>query len=129
VVRELSAAVKAAIIVAGTVDVDPEQREAALLAGEPHMQKTRAQDGCLDYSWSADGLTPGRIYVYERWASEAALAAHFSGPHYRAMRDTIAAHGLRGAHVLKYAIARAEPVYDRSGTPRADFFADDSGES
>ena len=55
------------IIIAGTVDVDPEQRDAALVAGKPHMEATRAQKGCLDYIWSADGLVPGRIYVYERW--------------------------------------------------------------
>jgi hypothetical protein len=40
------------------------------------------------------------------------------------MRDTMAAHGLRGASVLKYRIERSEPVYDRSGRPRADFFSD-----
>ena len=112
------------LLLNGTVDVDPEQRDAALSAGIPHMRATRAQKGCLDYVWSADPLVPGRIYVYERWESEADLAAHFEGPHYKAMRDTIAAHGLRGADVSKYRIERCEPVYDASGRPRADFFSD-----
>lgn len=110
------------IIIAGTVEVDPEQRDAALTAGCPHMQATRDQAGCIDYVWSADLLVPGRIYVYERWQSEDALRAHFEGPHYRAMRDTIAAHGLRAADVLKYRADQSEPVYDATGTPRADFF-------
>jgi quinol monooxygenase YgiN len=110
------------IIIAGTVDVDPEQRQAALEAGCPHMQATRAQKGCVDYVWSADLLTPGRIYVYERWESEEDLRAHFEGPHYLAMRDTVAAHGLRGADVLKHRPALSEPVYDPTGVPRADFF-------
>jgi quinol monooxygenase YgiN len=88
------------------------------------MAATRAQEGCIDYNWSADLLTPGRIYVYERWQSQAALEAHFKGPHYLAMRNTIAAHGLRGADVSKYRMEIAEPVYDATGTPRADFFTE-----
>jgi quinol monooxygenase YgiN len=112
------------IIVAGTVDVDPAQREAALAAGRPHMQATRAQAGCLDYTWTADELVAGRIYVFERWESEAHLKAHFEGPHYLAMRNTIAGFGLKGADVTKYRPELWEPVYDASGTPRADFFSE-----
>lgn len=112
------------IIIAGTVDVDPKRREAALEAGVRHVEATRVQKGCVDYAWSADPLVAGRIYVYERWESEAALAAHFDGPHYRAMRDTIAAHGLRGADVAKFRIDRSGPVYDPEGRPRADFFTE-----
>ena len=78
------------IIIAGTVDVDPDKRDAALEAGLPHMEATRAWKGCLDYSWSADGLIPGRIQVFERWESQEDLAAHFEGPHYLNMRTTIA---------------------------------------
>ena len=112
------------ILIAGTVDVDPEQRDAALEAARPHMEATRAQKGCIDYVWSADLLVPGRIYVYERWEGESALDAHFKGPHYLNMRNTIAAYGLRGADVLKHRPAVSEPVYDQTGTPRADFFTE-----
>jgi len=110
------------IIIAGTVDVDPEQRDTALVAGKPHMQATRAQDGCMDYVWSADLLVPGRIYVYERWRDTESLAAHLSGPHYLAMRNTIGAHGLRGADVSKYHPDKIGAVYDKTGVARADFF-------
>jgi quinol monooxygenase YgiN len=110
------------IIIAGTVDIDPAQRAAALAAGRQLEAETRRQPGCLDYVWTVDGLSPSTIYVYERWESEEALAAHFKGPYYRGMRETIGAHGIRGAKVAKYQIAVSEPVYDASGTPRADFF-------
>jgi quinol monooxygenase YgiN len=112
------------IIIAGTVDVDPEQREAALEAGLPHMEATRAQKGCLDYSWSADGLVPGRIYVFERWETQEDLALHFQGQHYLNMRTTIAQYGLKAADVLKYRVDFSEPVYDPTMTPRADFFTE-----
>lgn len=110
------------ILIAGTVDVDPARRDDALAAGLPHLEATRAQEGCLDYVWAADPLVPGRIHVFERWESREALAAHFAGPHYLAMRDTVAAHGIRGVAVEKYRPALAEPVYDPQGRPRADFF-------
>jgi quinol monooxygenase YgiN len=113
------------IIIAGTVDVDPEQRGEALVAGRPHMEATRAQAGCLDYTWTADELTPGRIYVFERWESQADLQAHFEGPHYLAMRNTIASFGLVRADVLKYRPEISEPVYDSTGKARADFFSED----
>ena len=112
------------ILIAGTVDVDPQRRDAALDAARPHMQATRAQEGCLDYVWSADPLVPGRIYVFERWASTETLAAHLAGAHYLAMRDTIAAHGLCGLDVSKYDPRRREPVYDPQGRARADFFSE-----
>ncbi|MAE96463.1 MAG: antibiotic biosynthesis monooxygenase [Deltaproteobacteria bacterium] len=112
------------VLIAGTVDVDPERRDEALEAGKPHMAATRAQDGCIDYVWSADLLTPGRIYVFERWRDQQALATHLKGPHYLAMRDTIASFGLHAADAIKYRIDLSEPVYDPTGTPRADFFTD-----
>ena len=110
------------IIIAGTVDVDPGQRDDALVAASPHMEKTRAQKGCIDYVWSADPLVPGRIYVFERWEDRQALQAHFDGEHYLNMRNTIGAHGLTGADVSKYKPEITEPVYDSTMTPRADFF-------
>ncbi|MBW2419472.1 MAG: antibiotic biosynthesis monooxygenase [Deltaproteobacteria bacterium] len=112
------------IIIAGTVDVDPEQREAALEAAKVHQAETRKNPGCLDYVWSADPLTPGRIYVFERWTNREALEVHFASPHFPAMRDTIAAHGICGLDVSKYKIALSEGVYDAQGQPRADFSTD-----
>lgn len=112
------------IIIAGAVDVDPERREAALEAARPHMTKTRAQRGCIDYVWSADPLVPGRIYVFERWEDQASLQAHFDGEHYLNMRNTIASFGMTGADVSKYRPEIQEPVYDETFTPRADFFTE-----
>lgn len=112
------------ILIAGTVNVAPEQRDAALRAGRPHMEATRAQRGCIHYQWGADPLEPGRIYVYEEWESQEALAAHFAGPHYRNMRECIGAHGLISAEVSKFRVNLQEPVYDETGTPRADFFSE-----
>jgi len=112
------------IIIAGVVEVDPEQREAALEAARPLLEPTREQSGCLDYVWSADPAVPGRIYVFERWEDRDSLAAHFAGPWYPAMLKAISSHGLKSADVYKYRPEVQEPVYGKDGKPKADFLAD-----
>ncbi|MFN0096416.1 MAG: putative quinol monooxygenase [Dehalococcoidia bacterium] len=112
------------IIIAGTVEIDPEKREAALAAGRDMEAAARKQPGCLDYVWTVDGLSPSTMYVFERWESEDALRSHFAGPNYNGMRAVLGSFGLRGASVLKYRIGLAEPVYDQTGTPRPDFFTE-----
>lgn len=110
------------IIIAGTIDLDPAKRDAALEAGSPHLERTRAQKGCLAYVFSADPVMPGRICVYELWEDEASLAAHFAGPHYLGMRDALQGVGIKAADNRKFEVSRVEPVYDETGKPRADFF-------
>jgi quinol monooxygenase YgiN len=112
------------IVVAGTVELDPAQREAALRAASELFAATRAQQGCLDYVWCADPSSPSCVYVYERWSDTQAFASHLAGPCYRDMLALIGRHGLRAANVAKYRVDKCEPVYDPSGKPRADFFTD-----
>lgn len=109
------------IVIAGSVDFDPARRDDALRAAIPLLAPTRAQRGCLAYAWSADPAEPGRVHVFEAWADEPALAAHFEGPWYKGMLGVLGQHGVRGADVAKYRVDAREPVYDASGRPRADF--------
>jgi len=113
------------IIIAGTVDFHPHESQAALEAGREIAAATRTLEGCLDYVWSADPVVPGRVYVFERWADEDALRAHFEGALYRDMREVLRRYEKLRVDVSKYRIDLREPVYDRDGNPRADF----SGES
>lgn len=39
------------------------------------IAQARCAAGCLDFVVAADPLEPGRVNVYERWDSEAALTA------------------------------------------------------
>ena len=110
------------IIISGIVELDPEQRDAALEAAQPLIDGALTQEGCLDYDWFPDPTTPGRLRVFERWSDEEALTRHFNNHWYTDMRMKLAEFGIRGADVLKYRIDLAEPVYDDTGTPRADFF-------
>lgn len=113
------------IIIAGWVEIgDPARVAEALEGGKAFMTPVRAQKGNLDYTWTADRVIPGRIYVYERWEDEPSLATHLAGQNYRNMLGHMGQFGLKGMDILKYRIDLAEPVYDSTGTPRADFFTD-----
>lgn len=112
------------IIVAGTVDLEPDKVDAALEAGIPHVLAARAEQGCVHYVWSKDPTQPGRIYVFEEWETQEDLAAHLTAEPYFNMRDTIGSFGLLAADNKKYRVDLSEPVYDETMTPRADFFTE-----
>ena len=113
---------KTAIIISGTIDLPPENLEAALAAGKPLIEGALTQPGCLDYDWCPEPTHPGRIRVFERWESEAALASHFRNRWYLEMRDAIGRSGVLVADTAKYRVDLEEPVYDDTFTPRPDFF-------
>ncbi|MFN0028501.1 MAG: putative quinol monooxygenase [Acidimicrobiales bacterium] len=63
------------IIVAGQIIVTPEERESYLAGCAPVVEQARATPGCLDFAISADLIDRGRINIFERWTSQAAVEA------------------------------------------------------
>jgi quinol monooxygenase YgiN len=68
------------LIVGGTFEVEPDQREAFLAGRLDGMRTSRAERGCLEYTLSADPLDPSRVMLFERWADQASLDAHLAVP-------------------------------------------------
>jgi quinol monooxygenase YgiN len=66
------------IVVAGSIQVDAEARDAYLDGCREVVAAARKAPGCLDFALSADLLEPDRINVFERWESASALE-HFRG--------------------------------------------------
>ncbi len=67
------------VIVAGHVVVDPQQRDGYLSGCVEVVRQARRAAGCLDFSLSADLLEPGRVNIFERWESRAAVEAFRGG--------------------------------------------------
>lgn len=112
------------IIISGTVDMPPENIGPAMEAARPLIEGALEEQGCLDYDWCPDPRIPGRIRVFERWASEADLHAHLNDKWYFDMRDCLGSFGITGAETLKYRVDLQEPVYDETGVARANFVTD-----
>jgi quinol monooxygenase YgiN len=63
------------IIVAGHLVVEPDQRESYSAGCVPVVEQARRTAGCLDFAITAGLLDAGRINVFERWESRAAVEA------------------------------------------------------
>lgn len=63
------------LIIAGRFRVDPEQRDAFVATHADLVRRARAAPGCLDLAISADPIDADRVNNFERWASDADLAA------------------------------------------------------
>jgi len=65
--------VRQVLIVAGSMYVDPEDRDNYLAGCLEVVTAARDASGCLDFTISGDLVEPGRINVYERWETEEQL--------------------------------------------------------
>jgi quinol monooxygenase YgiN len=66
------------VIVGGSFEVEPDQREQFLASRLEMIRRSRSEPGCLEYAFSADPIDPTRIILFERWASQESLDAHLS---------------------------------------------------
>ena len=64
------------IIVAGYIEVDPEDREAFLFSRQDNIARVRLEDGCIEYTFSADSSDSSRVRVFEVWESAQKLDIH-----------------------------------------------------
>ncbi|CAL9533048.1 putative quinol monooxygenase [Streptomyces sp. enrichment culture] len=63
------------VIVAGHIVVDPQQRESYVAGCVPVVEQARRAPGCLDFAVTADPVDAGRVNVFERWETQAAVEA------------------------------------------------------
>jgi quinol monooxygenase YgiN len=64
------------VIVGGTFEFDPDTRDLFLASRTEMMRVSRAEPGCLEYTFAADPLDPGRVVLFERWTDQDALDSH-----------------------------------------------------
>ena len=58
------------------------------------VSASRAEDGCLEYSYAEDIFDSGLIHVTERWRDQAALDAHVGAEHLAQWRAAWPALGI-----------------------------------
>lgn len=69
------------LIVAGTITVDPAERDRFLASRVATVAKARQMQGCLEYAFSADVVDPGCVRLFERWEREEDVAAWLVAHH------------------------------------------------
>ena len=80
----------------GTLRLNPDQRDEALLEYQHLVEETRKEAGCRNYVVSADLVDPLTLYIFEEWDDQASLEAHRRSEHF-------VAHGPRSAGHLLWA--------------------------
>jgi quinol monooxygenase YgiN len=96
------------VIVGGSFEVDPGQRDAFLTERHEVMRTSRAEPGCLEYTFSADPLDPGRVVLFERWESQRALDDHLVRLRAAPAQDRAVA--ATKASILIYDVVAERPV-------------------
>ena len=96
------------IIVAGHITVEPQQRESYLADCVSVVEQARKAAGCLDFAITADLIDLGRVNIFERWESQAAVGAfRGSGP-----SDEQGA-AIFSASVAEYDIVGVRPLFEQ----------------
>lgn len=80
-----------------------------MAALKPHMDAmltaSRAEDGCIAYSYAVDVQDPGLIRVFEAWRDQAAIDAHFQTAHMTAWRAAWPQFGVSDRRLSLYEVA------------------------
>ena len=100
----------AELVISVSLRIDPAKREEATAAAIEVMRATRAEPGCVAYTFSTDLEDPSRIHVFERWASQGALESHFRSPHMAVFQKKMGGFGVKDMKVERFEIAKAGPL-------------------
>lgn len=98
------------LIIAGTITVDPDHRDAMLEAVAPMVAASRAEAGCREYVFTPDPDDPAVIRLFELWDGEDALTEHFASKHMAEWRARSADLPVQGRDLMKYTVSGSVPL-------------------
>ncbi|MCI0636960.1 MAG: antibiotic biosynthesis monooxygenase [Actinobacteria bacterium] len=98
------------IIITGTFEIDPADRECALVALTSMADASRTDPGCVTYGFWVDPARPDRFRAYEEWETAEAIGAHMATPHATAFRAALAVLRFRSSDVWRYQASRISRV-------------------
>ena len=101
------------IIITGTAQVHPDQRDAAISAAQDMRKHTIDEPGCIDYRfWSATD-DPNAILLFEQWEELPALQAHLTAPHTAAFLTQIGPAIDGTLQLTRFEISNHGPLFDQ----------------
>lgn len=90
----------------GTVAAKPDVVDAM----KAMVAASRAEDGCLTYTFAQDMSDPDVLVIYERWRDREALAAHGASAHMASFRGVMAANPPLGRDLRLYETDDGTPL-------------------
>ena len=98
------------LLILGTVRLPVNLLDAARLSMASMIEASRAEAGCLEYSYAEDVLDRGLIHVKERWTDREALDKHFHSAHIAVWRAAWPSIGIRERNLHLYEVGEPEPI-------------------
>ena len=98
------------LVIIGTIRLPAERLDEARPAMQRMISGSRAEPGCIDYSYAQDVLDAGLIHVTEVWSDREALDAHFRSPHIADWRASWAALGIGERNLMLYEAGEPKPT-------------------
>ena len=98
------------LLIMGTIRIPDGAIDTARAAMTAMLTASRAEDGCLAYSYAQDILDPRTIHVSERWRDRAALDAHFRTEHLAAWRAQFGALGITDRDLTLYESGEGQAI-------------------
>ncbi len=98
------------LLIIGTVRLPAGLLDAARPSMASMIEASRAEAGCLEYSYAQDVLDHGLIHVKERWIDREALNDHFNTPHIANWRATWPSVGIEERNLLLYEVGDSQPI-------------------
>ena len=96
------------VILAGTVRFDPAKLEQSRPRMKEMMRLSRAEDGCIAYTYAEDIEVPGLIHVFEIWRDADALHAHHTAPHFLQWRADREAPGMSYRRMSRHEVSSSQ---------------------
>lgn len=95
------------IVLAGSVRLPAENIPAARPVMQRMIDASRAEDGCIGYSFAEDVLEPGFIRIFEVFRDLDALKLHAESAHMQAWRAAWPALGITDRQITRYEVSAA----------------------
>jgi quinol monooxygenase YgiN len=74
------------------------------------LTASRAEPGCVEYSYAEDVVEPGLVRVFEVWRDQAAVDEHFASDHMKAWRAAWPSFGVSDRRLLAYEVASERSI-------------------
>ena len=93
------------LIIAGKIKIRADKHDEAVAAALAMAAATQQEEGCIEYQFYEDLSEPNTFLIFERWESDAHLAAHFQTPHMATFREIIPTVVAGPGELYKYEVA------------------------
>lgn len=98
------------LIVTGTAKLGSDALDAGRDALTKMIMASRAEEGCLHYSYAQDVLDPTLLHITEKFVDNAALAFHFQTPHMAEFQAALSDLDINVIEVAKFQADDGSPL-------------------